>query len=163
MCLYKTLTFPVCTLISYIRCNSQGVYKSPMVHVFPQSVAVMMKLLLVLTVLAAPVSARLPYIVGGQDATPGAWPWQISLQTTSGQHFCGGSIIDERFILTAAHCVGGSVRSLRVGVGLHDLKRRQGKPVTHQVCNETHTESNVYNTSEKNLIENNSVSAGRYI
>ncbi|KAG0428807.1 hypothetical protein HPB47_024239 [Ixodes persulcatus] len=49
-------------------------------------------------------------IVGGIDATPLEFPWQISLRLvqnsgTPGQHFCGGSIINKQHILTAAHCI----------------------------------------------------------
>ncbi|KAG0428803.1 hypothetical protein HPB47_024235 [Ixodes persulcatus] len=43
-------------------------------------------------------------IVGGSDATPLEFPWQISLRI-SGQHICGGSIINKQHILTAAHCI----------------------------------------------------------
>ncbi|KAJ8394701.1 hypothetical protein AAFF_G00043010 [Aldrovandia affinis] len=43
-------------------------------------------------------------IVGGQVASRGAWPWQVSLQISS-QHLCGGSIITPYWIVTAAHCV----------------------------------------------------------
>ena len=93
-----------------------------------------MKLLLVLTALTLPlVSARLPYIIGGQDATPGDWPWQVSLQNSRGSHFCGASIIGSEWVLTAAHCVGGSASSVRVVVGLHDQRERQGNPKTIKV------------------------------
>ncbi|KAM3616105.1 uncharacterized protein V6R79_012400 [Siganus canaliculatus] len=41
---------------------------------------------------------------GGQVASPGAWPWQVSLQV-SGSHRCGGAIISPYWLVTAAQCV----------------------------------------------------------
>ncbi|XP_037373957.1 chymotrypsinogen 2-like [Talpa occidentalis] len=43
-------------------------------------------------------------IVNGKDARPGSWPWQVSLQDRKGLHFCGGSLINEKWVVTAAHC-----------------------------------------------------------
>lgn len=51
-----------------------------------------------------------PKVVGGSIAPEGAYPWQISLVVSwiadaSRGHFCGGSIYDRSWIVTAAHCV----------------------------------------------------------
>ncbi|XP_051170628.1 uncharacterized protein LOC127287634 [Leptopilina boulardi] len=43
-------------------------------------------------------------IVGGSPAPEGGFPYQVSLQR-NGKHFCGGSIINSQWILTAAHCL----------------------------------------------------------
>jgi len=43
-------------------------------------------------------------IVGGQNARPGELPFQVSIYI-HGSHWCGGSIIDNKHVLTAGHCV----------------------------------------------------------
>ncbi|XP_051895912.1 transmembrane protease serine 5-like isoform X2 [Pristis pectinata] len=43
-------------------------------------------------------------IVGGQEATQGSWPWQVTLYYNY-KHTCGGSILDQYWLITAAHCV----------------------------------------------------------
>jgi hypothetical protein len=66
-----------------------------------------------------------PRIVGGQEADPGEWPWQVALVPagqTPGNQFCGGSIIAADWVLTAAHCVYTSdIGDLDVIAGIHDL------------------------------------------
>lgn len=42
-------------------------------------------------------------IVGGQTADPGEWPWQAFVR--AGPYMCGGSLIHEQWVVTAAHCV----------------------------------------------------------
>lgn len=46
-----------------------------------------------------------PRIVGGSVAGLGEYPGKVSLQQRNGNHFCGGTIIDQTHVVTAAHCV----------------------------------------------------------
>ena len=43
-------------------------------------------------------------VVNGWPADQGEWPW-IAALLNNGRQFCGGSLITDRHILTAAHCV----------------------------------------------------------
>ncbi|KAM9321645.1 chymotrypsin B-like [Gastrophryne carolinensis] len=65
-----------------------------------------------------PVVSGYARIVNGEEAVPGSWPWQVSLQDSTGWHFCGGSLISSSWVVTAAHC--GVSSSHRVIVGEHD-------------------------------------------
>ncbi|XP_075840659.1 coagulation factor XI isoform X1 [Microtus pennsylvanicus] len=57
-------------------------------------------------------------IVGGSASVHGEWPWQVALHITSPaqRHLCGGSIIGNQWILTAAHCFSGAEASKHLRV-----------------------------------------------
>jgi secreted trypsin-like serine protease len=65
-------------------------------------------------------------IVGGCEATPYSWPWQIGFYESyfgSYSLICGGSLIDNQWVMTAGHCVYGSEDKpgkFRVKAGLYD-------------------------------------------
>ena len=70
-------------------------------------------------------------IVGGRKALPGEFPYQVALQSWSlwsgYRFFCGGSIINENWVLTAGHCIRGqSIRGLRIIVGATNQQDHQG-------------------------------------
>ncbi|XP_076836296.1 ST14 transmembrane serine protease matriptase b [Brachyhypopomus gauderio] len=66
-------------------------------------------------------------IVGGQTSTEGEWPWQASLHVKGHGHVCGASVISNRWMITAAHCVQDAGQIMysqpdvwMVHLGLHD-------------------------------------------
>uniref|UniRef100_A0A3B5QX42 Ovochymase 2 n=1 Tax=Xiphophorus maculatus TaxID=8083 RepID=A0A3B5QX42_XIPMA len=64
---------------------------------------------------------RFVRVVGGTQATYGSHPWLVSLQN-KGSHFCGGAILTDSWILTAAHCFPSLSNGVTVLVGEFDLR-----------------------------------------
>ncbi|XP_006782015.2 coagulation factor IXa [Neolamprologus brichardi] len=66
-----------------------------------------------------------PYkrIVGGEVVLPGEIPWQVALVAHPRGHiFCGGSILSEHWVITAAHCLIEAQGSFFVRVGKADIQ-----------------------------------------
>ena len=71
-----------------------------------------------------PGAVASPYIVGGHEVRAHSAPFMASLHLGD-QHFCGGSLVTSRHVVTAAHCVAPlsdlKIRTrLRVRLGKHD-------------------------------------------
>ncbi|CAN9509444.1 unnamed protein product [Ophioblennius macclurei] len=67
------------------------------------------------------VAANNVRIVGGQEAQPGSWPWQVALYISDSFN-CGGTLISDRWVLTAAHCLtADQLDVVEVVLGMHNV------------------------------------------
>nr|CAD7391974.1 unnamed protein product [Timema cristinae] len=72
-------------------------------------------------------------IVGGTDAALYEFPWQVAIFLED-LFFCGGAVINELFVLTAAHCImtrDTPIEQLVLQIGDHDLSTMN--ETTHDV------------------------------
>jgi len=67
-------------------------------------------------------------IVGGVEAKPHSWPHQVALFIDD-MYFCGGSLISEQWVLTAAHCMDGA-GFVNVVMGAHNIRENEDTQVT---------------------------------
>ncbi|XP_055350603.1 chymotrypsinogen B-like isoform X2 [Paramacrobiotus metropolitanus] len=115
---------------------------------FPMILLAVIKILCVLLALSeAAITCGIPQISprsdmsrvkGGNDAVPGSWPWQVRLgiRQANGQVMwnCGGSILTEKYVVTAAHClVGGVNAQYMIRAGDHDQTRTEVAQVDRAV------------------------------
>ncbi|XP_066544853.1 elastase-1-like [Amia ocellicauda] len=75
-------------------------------------------------------------VVGGNDARPNYWRWQVSLQfsyednETYFYHTCGGTLISPTFVMTAAHCIlNPQGTNYRVALGDYNLFEYEGSEI----------------------------------
>ncbi|XP_017019150.1 trypsin [Drosophila kikkawai] len=67
-------------------------------------------------------------IVNGEAAEIESHPYQVSIQTKKGSHFCGGSLVDSDTVVTAAHCMQ-SYTADEIQVRLGSTSRSSGGEV----------------------------------
>ncbi|GAA3935976.1 serine protease [Litoribacillus peritrichatus] len=85
----------------------------------------------------AQADTRMIRIIGGTDAVPNTYPWMVSVQSKSGgEHFCGASLIDQKYVLTAAHCIEDeTAANIQVVISEYDLKQTSSAEETLTVKN----------------------------
>merc|ERR1712218_741812 len=59
-------------------------------------------------------------IVGGHEAAHHEWPWQVALFIDNAW-FCGGALISENYVMTAAHCADGA-SYFDIMAGAHNVR-----------------------------------------
>ncbi|XP_032420423.1 vitamin K-dependent protein C [Xiphophorus hellerii] len=79
-----------------------------------------------------PVDGLLPWTLGGEVGKKGENPWQVLVLNARGQFHCGGVLIDENWVLTAAHCLENNFR-FSVRLGDYERMRNEGTEVLLRV------------------------------
>ncbi|MBN3313781.1 TRY3 protein, partial [Atractosteus spatula] len=83
-----------------------------------------MKLLVLLALFGAAVATPVDdddKIVGGYECRKNSAPYQVSLN--AGYHFCGGSLVNAQWVVSAAHCYKSRIQ---VRLGEHNLAVNEG-------------------------------------
>lgn len=84
--------------------------------------------------------------MGGADAREGQFPFQVSLRLPLNKHFCGGSILSDRWVITAAHCtIDQKPSSISVAVGTIQVSEGEIYDVMRVINHEGYNSNRVFN------------------
>ena len=91
-------------------------------------------------------------IIGGENARNGEFPWQAMLAYKStNAPFCGGTLLLEKIVITAAHCIAlKSPDRVLIVLGNYNIYQTDPGEVTYEVKNWVIHPS--YNTDDSNDI-----------
>ncbi|XP_021059418.1 granzyme E-like isoform X1 [Mus pahari] len=104
-----------------------------------------MLLVLILLTLLLPIGAGAEEIIGGHEVKPHSHPYMAfvkSVDIEGNRRYCGGFLVQDDFVLTAAHCRN---RSMTVTLGAHNIKAKEetqqiipvAKAIPHPDYNDT--------------------------
>ncbi|XP_076787073.1 granzyme E-like isoform X1 [Arvicanthis niloticus] len=85
--------------------------------------------LILLTLLLPPGAVAAPFseeIIGGYKVKPHSRPYMAfieSVDSEGNKQYCGGFLVQDNFVLTAAHCRN---RSMTVTLGAHNIEAKEG-------------------------------------
>ncbi|XP_065421227.1 mast cell protease 1A-like [Chrysemys picta bellii] len=104
--------------------------------------------------LLLPMAFLLPHrawageIIGGREAQPHSRPYMayLDIQRGNKNHSCGGFLVAENFVLTAAHCNGDKIT---VSLGAHNIKQRVAEKLQKITVSEKISHEN-YNKATNN-------------
>lgn len=81
-------------------------------------------------IVQSPRQLQTRMIVGGAPAAPGRWPWQIAVLDRRRRLICGGTLITNEFVITAAHCI---TKGMNVVAGEYNLEELDGSEQERRV------------------------------
>ncbi|XP_039354023.1 mast cell protease 1A-like [Mauremys reevesii] len=108
----------------------------------------MLILILLPVAFLLPPRAGAGEIIGGKEAKPHSRPYMahLAIQHRGDSYICGGLLVSENFVLTAAHCNGDKIT---VTLGVHNIREREESQqkisVRHRIPHRQYNETTLYN------------------